>query len=123
MFLKYFLLNFYGKIYKSFIFLLKQALSTKKSNLTMTIEKNNNFINKKIERIIKESTKSLNFQNESHTKLTMAENHNVILLDSDIETEPSKLNKPLQNKLNEMLGKIASANKKAFDDLNTRLAA
>lgn len=36
---------------------------------------------------------------------------------------PSKLNKPLQNKLNEMLGKIASANKKAFDDLNTRLAA
>ena len=57
----------------------------------MSIEKASSFINKKIEKLIEDSTKTLNFQNERN----MAENHNVILLDSDMEIEPSTLNRPI----------------------------
>ena len=114
MFLNNFLRNFFGKFYKSFI--LKQALSSKNSNFCKSIEKANDLIDKKIETLITESAKCLNFQNESQTRLTLPENRNVNLLDSevqsdleiifesieqqpnDIQIEPSTSNKPIRKR-------------------------
>ena len=81
-------------------------MSSRNSNFSKSIEKANDLIDKKIETLITESTKCLNFQNESQTKLTMPEKHNVVLLDSEVKSDLEFNAEWIKQHPNDMMGLI-----------------
>ena len=93
-------------------------MSSKNSNFRKSIEKANDFVNKKIETLIKESAKCLNFQNESQTKLPSLENRNVILLDPEFQSDSEIIVESIEQQPNDMQIEPSILNKPIIEDNN-----